>query len=106
VVHHTPDTDVVYKPSVDTAGKRVVPAGLHDNSAILKQLENIDIPLELPIEDYIKSDAFNANLSNTSINPARLRVSKNEMYLDDVKIWPSEEEFDPECVKRVLDSLE
>jgi predicted secreted protein len=103
---HTPAKDVAAQDGHGVHGKQVKPANTSQGSEINKQLEYIDIPLELPLENYVKTDKFNADLSNTNIRPGTLTLDRNDnsLHLNGVHV-SQPPLYNTDCIRKKGDSV-
>lgn len=64
---HSPDANVEAKPGMDQHGRAVAPADINAPPMDTEALKNPPIALNLPIDAYLKTDAYNADLSRAEI---------------------------------------
>lgn len=71
---HEPRADIQAKDGMNQHGSAMKPATLDNPHPVVNQLEFIDIPMELPLDDYTKTAGRNADLSQTRIRPGTITV--------------------------------
>lgn len=64
---HVPDANVAAIPGQDQHGRQVVPADLNAPPVDMEALKRPPIALHLPIDAYLKTDSYNADLSHAEI---------------------------------------
>lgn len=97
---HMPSADVNAVDGMGADGNAVKSADLGEKHPIHKQLEYVDIPLEIPMGNYVNTDRYNADLSETRIRPGTITVDTtnntarfNGVNLSDAPL------YNPDCVR-------
>lgn len=76
-----PEEDVNLVPGQDLHGQPVVPADIEPPPVDMEALKNPPIGLRLPIDAYIKPDAYNADLSGTEIRSGTITQGQEGQIL-------------------------
>jgi predicted secreted protein len=70
---HRADDTVSTRDGYGTGDKKVAPANLDGGSAF-DAIDHVDIPLDIPTKNYINTDKFNVDLSESNASIGKLRV--------------------------------
>jgi predicted secreted protein len=70
---YTPDAALSTRDGFGVGDKKVAPANLAGDT-VLGGMEHVDIPLHIPVEPYVNSNALNADLSESNARIGILRV--------------------------------
>lgn len=96
---HVPMDNLNVRDGEGAHGSTVPSANLGTPHPIHKQLEYIDVPLEIPVGNYVDSNSYNADLSETRIRPGTITVDTatntarfNGVNLSDAPL------YNPDCV--------
>jgi hypothetical protein len=65
--------NVAARDGVGASGEAVTPATL-DPSPMIEGMQSVDIPLRIPSESYLKTDKYNADMSESFMNVGQLEV--------------------------------
>ncbi len=97
---HVPADNLNAKDGKGARGEKVPSANLGEPHPIHKQLEYIDVPLEIPVGNYVNTNNYNADLSETRIRPGTITVDTtnnttrfNGVNLSDAPL------YNPDCVR-------
>lgn len=97
---HMPSADLNVVDGKGVHGNSVAPANLGEKHPIHKQLEYIDIPVEMPVSNYVDTSKYNADLSDTRVRPGTITVDTttnttrfNGVHLSDTPL------YNPDCVR-------
>lgn len=103
---YQPIDNVEVKTGEGASGTKVQGADLVAPHPIQNQLKYIDIPLELPIDNYVNSDRYNADLSATNVRPGTITLDNtdrsvrfNGVNLSDTPL------YNPDCIRNNKDSV-
>lgn len=70
---HVADADVAARDGYGVGGKKVAPATT-ESANILGNLESVDMPIQVPSENYIDSSNYNADFSETFVQAGTLKA--------------------------------
>ena len=73
---HVPAADVAVKDGYGTGDKQVAGANLEGGQGF-SGFDSVDIPLQIPSENYIAADKHNVDLSHSFIEAGKLTVKQN-----------------------------
>ncbi len=71
-LHHA-DDNVNARDGYGTGGKKVAPANLEGSSGF-EMMDHVDIPLQIPTKNYLKTDQFNVDLSESNAQIGTLSI--------------------------------
>lgn len=75
-VAYKPSPDVAYQPGVDAEGWAVAPADLDEHAPL-----DITIDMDMLLENYVKKQAYNADISRMEIELGKARAREQGMEI-------------------------
>ena len=70
---YVPDADLTTRDGYGVGDKKVASANL-DSSTAFDDLKSVDIPLKVPVANYLNADAYNADMSENFADIGELKI--------------------------------
>ncbi len=96
---YVPSADLATRDGYGVGDKKVASANL-DSSTAFEELKSVDIPLKVPVSNYLNADAYNADMSEDFANIGELKIGMDgSTYLNGRPV-KSATVVSPECARK------